>query len=178
MISKKIFSIFKSIIGLFRSKAYGLIKDINIEKNVVIGSRCNFILNSGTLFINKGVRIRDSFGCVLDGGTINIMEGTFINSGVSLNTRVKIVIEKNCHIGPNVLVFDHDHKFGKNVLIKKSGFSEKEIHIGENVWIGANVVILKGVKIGNNAVIGAGIVVRESVPSNHLLSHKGLTPLR
>ena len=97
MISKKIFSIFKSIIGLFRSKAYGLIKDINIEKNV---------------------------------------------------------------------------------LIKKSGFSEKEIHIGENVWIGANVVILKGVKIGNNVIIGAGIVVRESVPSNHLLSHKGLMPLR
>lgn len=44
----------------------------------------------------------------------------------------------------------------------------KDVHIGENAWIGANVVIVPGVRIGENAVIGAGSVVTKDIPDNTL----------
>lgn len=170
--------IMQRINGLFRAKLCGLVNNITIEKNVLIGPNKYFVLNEGCLSIHEGVRIRDCFRCVLDGGSIVISQGTFLNSGVSLNSRIEITIGKYCHIGPNVSFFDHDHKFGKNVNINSSGFSNKAIKVGENVWIGANVTVLKGVKIGSNCVVAAGITVRDSIPDGHILLESGLVPLR
>lgn len=163
--------------GIFRAKACGILPGIYIKPNVQIGPNKYFILNGGRLIIEEMVRIRDSFRCVLDGGDILISKGTFFNSGVSLNARVGITIGQRCHIGPNVLFFDHDHRFGKDVIISESGFTDERIYVGDNVWIGANVLVLKGVRIGNNCVIAAGITVRKSVPAAHILSASGLKPL-
>ncbi len=74
-------------------------------------------------------------------------------------------------IGPNVLIFDHDHDF-KN-KDRKNSYIHGDITIGNNVWIGGNVVILKNTKIGENAVIAAGTVVTGEVPANHIYYAKG-----
>ena len=66
--------------------------------------------------------------------------------------------------GQNVLLFDHDHDYKKNI----KNFIRSSITIGDNVWIGANCIILKGVKIGNNVVIAANTTVKEDIPDNTL----------
>ena len=169
--------VIQKVIGILRAKGFGLIPGISIKGNVHIGPNRYSILNKGSLNIEEDVRIRDCFRCVLDGGDIIISKGTFLNSGVSLNSRIGITIGQRCHIGPNVLFFDHDHNFGKDVMISSSGFVDESIKVGENVWIGANVLVLKGVIIGDNCVIAAGLTVRKPVPAGHILSASGLKQL-
>lgn len=102
---------------------------------------------------------------------MKINDGVFINSNCQIIAHKKIEIGRNVCIGPNVVIVDHDHVFGKNGVEKKS-FKAKEITIGDGTWIGANCVILKGTKIGKNAVIAAGSVVNCDVPDNVIFVQK------
>lgn len=79
-----------------------------------------------------------------------------------------IFIGDNTSIGPNVCIYDHDHKFGEQG--KKQGFNSSEVIIEENVWIGAGTIILRGTHIGKNCVIGAGCVIKGEVPENSLVT--------
>lgn len=47
----------------------------------------------------------------------------------------------------------------KKTLIRKQGFTQKDIIIGNDVWIGFGAQIMAGVKIADGCVIGAGAVV-------------------
>lgn len=59
----------------------------------------------------------------------------------------------------HILILDTDY----HPIYNKSNMQrinhDKEIHIGDKVWIGANVTILKGTNIGNNIVVGASSLV-------------------
>lgn len=80
-----------------------------------------------------------------------------------------IKIGSNVQIGPNVLIYDHDHDYkSKNSKLYKSS----EVDIGDNVWIAANVVILRGTKIGNDCVVGAGAILRGNYPDNTTIVQK------
>ena len=50
-------------------------------------------------------------------------------------------------------------------LRKRCTQYNKEVHIGNNCWLGANVVVMPGVTIGDNTVIGAGSIVTKDIPS-------------
>ena len=76
-----------------------------------------------------------------------------------------IYIGDRVMIGPNVTIATAAHPVDPKLRAQNLQFN-KDVHIGENAWIGANVVILPGVNIGKNAVIGAGAVVTKDVPDN------------
>ena len=95
---------------------------------------------------------------------LSIGNNCFLNDGCSINCQKNIKIENNVMFGQNVLLFDHDHDYKKNI----KNFIRSSITIGDNVWIGANCIILKGVKIGNNVVIAANTTVKEDIPDNTL----------
>lgn len=110
---------------------------VHAEKNVLISAKDGGKLTCGNLYINRNSMIvcRES---------ISIGDGTTI--------------------GPNVVIYDHDHDIQECGKLKKA-----RVVIGKNVWIGAGAIILKGVTIGDNAVVAAGTVVSKDIPENTLV---------
>ena len=105
---------------------------------------------------------------VLDGGKLIIGDNCFVNCGSYITVMGTTRIGNGCMIGPNVMIFDHDHDYkceggvssGKSVL--------GSFYIGDNVWIGAGCILLRGTCIGDGAVIAAGSVVKGNVPAKSL----------
>lgn len=108
---------------------------------------------------------------VFDGGEIVFDDYVSINKGFSIVCRSRISFGKNVIVGPNVMIYDHDHNFKKNTLpFRLQGYRTNPISIGDNVWIGANVFISSGVNIGSGSVIAAGSVVTSSIPDNSVVA--------
>lgn len=109
----------------------------------------------------------------LHGGKISIGDNVSINRNCMLVCHNSISIADNCAIGPNVVFYDHDHKFGENGI--EPGFKTAPIVIEKNCWIGAGVTILRGTHIGEGTIIGAGSVVSGEIPPHSLVtSNRGL----
>lgn len=86
-----------------------------------------------------------------------------------ISCKEKVTIGEETRFGPNVKIFDNDHKFdGKNGV--SAEHKAKEIKIGKSCWIASNVVILKGTEIGDNCVIGAGCVVQGKIPKASIVT--------
>ena len=123
------------------------------------------VQNWGRITIGERVLIYGSaVRCELvanPGGTIEIGDGVFLNSGVSISAHQLVKIGNGCQIGNYSLLMDNDyHRVGN---LREAGVS-KPIILGNDVWLGAHVIVLKGVTIGDGAVIGAGSVVTRDVP--------------
>lgn len=155
------------IIKLFKMKRFKF-----RLKNIISPSNLIDIQDKGAIHLGWGVNIpsKSVFG-VRESGILKINDRTFINSNCQIIAHKKIEIGKDVCIGPNTVIVDHDHVFGKNGVEKKN-FKSKEITIGDGTWIGANCVILKGTKIGKNAVIAAGSIVNCDVPDNTIFVQK------
>lgn len=111
----------------------------------------------GKKFQNRG----DLYLTARGQGRLEIGERCYANVNCFITCVKKITVGKNCRLGNNLVMIDHDHD------IRHTGeeFPAEEIVIGDRVWIGASCVILKGVHIGDDAVIAAGSVVRKDVPA-------------
>lgn len=96
-------------------------------------------------------------------GVINIEGDVYINRNSMVVCREKISIGDGTTIGPNVLIYDHDHD------VINGGFKTKEVSIGRNVWIGAGCIILKGVHIDDGCVIAAGTMVVKDIEPNKVV---------
>jgi len=95
-----------------------------------------------------------------DNKSIHYGRGTFICSGSSLTTDIRIgdfcLINLNCSIGHDVSIGDYSSIMpGVNI----SG----NVKIGKGVLIGAGATILPNRNIGDYAIIGAGAVVTKDV---------------
>lgn len=114
-----------------------------------------------------------------EGGSITVGKQVSFNRNCLVAAHHEIIIGDKCSFGPNVCIYDHDHKFGSTG--KQAGFRLGKVHIGENCWIGANVVILRNSYIGNNSIIGAGTIVKGNIPDNSLVTSNRdfkITPLK
>lgn len=98
---------------------------------------------------------------------IFVGKNCFFNNDCSIAANEMICIGDNNLFGENVKIYDHNHKFDKDSLIKSQGYSNSSVTIGDNCWIGSNVVILKGTIIENNCVIGAGCIVSGIIPEKN-----------
>lgn len=128
------------------------------------------ISSNSSMSIKKGFIMQSNTNlAAVDGGIIDIGCNVFINYNSIIVARDKVNIGNNCAIGPNVCIYDHDHKFDKNG--KNKGFNTSEVVIGSNVWIGASAIILRGTVIGDNSVIGAGCIVSGVIPPNSLVTN-------
>ena len=91
--------------------------------------------------------------------------GIYANSNLTLVDDGHIYIGDKVLFGPNVTVATANHPVDPELRSRALQYN-KDVHIGENVWIGANTVIVPGVSIGRNSVIGAGSVVTKDIPDN------------
>ncbi len=97
-------------------------------------------------------------------GEIIIGEKVFINQNCSISSKSKITIGDNCNFGPNVCIFDNDHKFDSKNGVSSSEYNVGEISIGSGTWLASNVVVLRNTTIGRNCVIGAGCIIKGNIP--------------
>ncbi|HRJ73670.1 MAG TPA: acyltransferase [Terrimicrobiaceae bacterium] len=97
-------------------------------------------------------------------------------SSVVISSRTRVAIGKNCKIGGNVRIFDHDFH-SLDPAIRRTSEDQKNVRskpvtIGDDVFIGTNATILKGVTIGDRAIIGAGVVLNYDVPQDGIVTWK------
>lgn len=67
-------------------------------------------VNNGIIEINNCILNNNTFICA-NGGNIKLEKRVTINRNSILVSRKGIVIGEGTSIGPNVCVYDHDHKF-------------------------------------------------------------------
>lgn len=147
----------------FKIKSIGC-RNLNIDGMQMIGR------NSRLLF-RKNSKVHIGKHCVTDGrftiitdenAALSIGKYVYFNENCMISCKCNISIGDGCKFGPDVKIFDNNHKFNKiNGVSNEHTYGE--IKIGDNCWIGANVVILKGTVIGNNSVVGAGCVVSGNI---------------
>ena len=127
------------------------------------------VLDKGTISIEKHVSVnrRVSFSAV-EGGNLTIGGGTTFNRNCIIICQDRIQIGAGCKFGPNVVVYDHDHKFDATGI--QPGFKTGPIIIEPGCWIGAGAVILRDTHIGTGSIIGAGTVVKGEIPPHSLVT--------
>ncbi|MEL6495022.1 MAG: acyltransferase [Cyanobacteria bacterium J06623_7] len=95
---------------------------------------------------------------------IEIASHTYINRNTIIDAIDLVRIGRDCAIGPNCYITDHDHGLDSRFAPLQQPMIARKTIIGDRVWLGANVTVLKGVQIGHDAVIGAGSVVTKNIP--------------
>lgn len=125
-------------------------------------------LNIGKKFkMLCGSRLR-----VRKNGKVMIGDHSGLNYGCMITAHEEIIIGSDVMIGPNVLIYDHDHDFKSKDGMKNMKYITEKVEIGDGTWIGANVVILRGTKIGKHCVVSAGAVVKGDYPDYSLIIQK------
>lgn len=142
-----------------------------IPQDISCGTKIS-VCGGGRIFLEKHIHTRRAVTLEADGGTIRIGEGSFLNNGCAVVAKESITIGRSTAIGPNTLIYDHDHRIDELTPIHDSGFVTAPVIIGDNVWIGANTVILRGSVIGSGCVIGAGSVIKGEYPPDTVVIQK------
>ena len=126
---------------------------LQMDKWTTLEVNGNFAMNE-----NTNIWITHSGQLILNGG--------FINEGVTITCAKRVTIGKNAHIAREAVIRDYDGHY-----IEKTTYrTAKPVSIGDNVWIGYRAMILKGVTVGNNSVVAANSVVTKDVPPNCIVA--------
>ncbi len=137
-----------------------------ISPNVVID-----VARKSKLVLGKRVRVHS--GCKLKarpGAALKIGDDVRVNYNCMFVAHRAITVKSGAQIGPNVLVYDHDHDYRSGLRTGK--FRAAPVVIGEHVWIGANTTILKGVTIGDRSVVAAGSLITGDIPADSVVYQK------
>lgn len=145
---------------------------IPLIANIHRSSELNISLDS-SVNIGKKIGMRNNSRIIVrDKAKVVIGKNFFLNYNSIIVSRKSLIIGDNVQIGPNVLIYDHDHDFEQEIKTGEKVYKSDDIVIGDNVWIGAGSIILKGVKIGDNCKIAAGSIVNKDVANNTLFVQK------
>ena len=117
----------------------------------------------GNCALDRGVTLICS-GAASELPKIEISANTYINRNTIIDAIASVKIGRDCAIGPNCYITDHDHGLNLGLPPLQQPMIAQKTIIGDRVWLGANVTVLKGVHIGNDAAVGAGSVVTKDIP--------------
>ena len=158
---------------LFALNKHKVGKWLRIYRNVEIRRRKN-----GNVQIGSNVKIdRNAVLSVSGGSNLQIGDHVCVGCNNMIMCHEHIVIGNGTIMGPNVLIYDHDHCFDRTGVEKRK-YVTSPVHIGENCWIGAGTIILRGTVIGNNCVVGAGATLKGTYPDGSIIVQKRNTVVR
>ncbi len=165
----KIIDFIKKYAGSYiRIRFIALKNSIKCARRVILSKNATLKTEGeGSIVVANNVTFKENAEILACGGKIELKGSNYINRNTMIVCKKSIEIGKGTTIGPNTVIYDHDHdiKSGK-------GFVSSPVKIGENVWIGAGVTILRGAVIGDGSVIAAGSVVKSEVPSGVIAYNK------
>lgn len=174
MFISSILNIIRGVYNVYCAKhTKGLEVKVNGRPYMRLGTRIK--TNPGSKKMIIGERLSMDYGAQIrvgKGGSIVIGNNCYFNCNTYITACGNISIGDHVLIGPNVAIFDHDHKFRETEGLSSNQLNVGEIQIGNNVWIGANSVILKGAKIGDGVIIAAGSVINKNIPPNSIIVQK------
>lgn len=125
-------------------------------------------LKCGKAIFGKGITLKSgAYIAIVNNGELTIGDNTHVGQNCNIICHDSIKLGNRCALGPNVMIYDHDHAFGAMGL--ESGFRTAPVVIGDNCWIGAGVIILRGTTIGKGSVVGAGTIVKGKIPPYSLV---------
>lgn len=130
--------------------------------------------------VRLGERIVSDGRCVIIVGSnaeLSIGTKVYFNESTMISCKSLVKIGDGCQFGPNVKVFDNDHRFSAHNGVSQE-HTTAPVSIGDHCWLGANVTILKGTQIGDNCVIGAGCVVKGIIPAGSLVTQSRALEIR
>ncbi len=147
------------------------------KAKAVAGGRLS-VASGRPLYLGKGARVRLgkgatcsmgsgvylSPGCVIDvadGARLVIEDGVYMNEACRVTVVDDVRIGADALFGPNVQVYDHDHKFDSRGV--HSELNSKPSHIGKNCWLCANVVVTRGCSVADRSLVSANSVVTRSL---------------
>ena len=137
----------------------------SVKNNIERGTR---IYNSGKKLSVGRAYIRSNVLISTEGqGEMTIGDDCFFNRNVVISSRQKIIIGDRSIFGPNVCIYDHDHRHNDRGVMP--GYVCDDVIIGEDCWIGAGAIILKGTVIGKGSIVAAGAIVRGRFPEYSLI---------
>lgn len=126
----------------------------NCPKKIFIGENC---------LVSKNVSIMTE--CPSNNSTLEIEDGSQINSFVKIDITGGVLIKKHSLISSEVTIFTHSH--GDNPKSLPVGLP---LSILENCWIGERSIIMQGVStIGSNSIIGCGTIITKNVNPNDII---------
>lgn len=149
----------------------GLLQDFSLRTKIHVGR------NSRMRLGRKIHTMGDVTLETMDNGFLEIGDGCVFNNGVMIVSGDKISIGEKTGLGPNVMVYDHDHDTCRTEE-KENSYKFSAVTIGSRVWVGANSVILRGTVIGDGCVIGAGSVIKGTYPPNTVIVQKRTEEVR
>lgn len=130
---------------------------IVLGKNIVSDGRCVIVVD--------------------ENARVDIGERVYFNEGMMISSKSKVVIGDGCQFGPNVKIFDNNHRFdAEHGVLSEHVFGNVEI--GNRCWIAANVTILKDTIIGDNCIIGAGCVIKGRIPDGSIVTQRKTLNIR
>ncbi|MBD0863959.1 acyltransferase [Gordonia sp. zg691] len=97
---------------------------------------------------------------------LEIGDGVFINTNVSIFPTGGIVIGDNVHFGPNCTVMTGSHTVGPEGQRAGSPTQYAHVEVGSGAWLGASVTVCPGVTIGDGCVVAPGAVVVDDLEPN------------
>ena len=133
---------------------------VRIEKN-----------KHASLQIGNGFRARRNVELNARSGQLIVGNQVFMNTGCIITAREQITIGNGTIFGPNVMVYDHDHKI-ENGRVQDNQYMCAPVTIGKNVWIGAGSIILMGSVIEDNCIVAAGSIVKGTIPEGSVFLQK------
>lgn len=162
----KIKYLLKKIILQIRNINKSIVYSYNVKINKTVKLS---VYKNGNIFFGEGCRIKEFTSISSVGGKINLGKYVFFNRNCNIVSRSFITIGDMCAFGPNVCIYDHNHKFNKEGIIEEE-YKKGSIIIGNKCWIGANVTILANTKIGDGCIIGAGTVISGNIPAHSIVT--------
>lgn len=167
--------IIKRLMQLMRALRLKLNKNVSIQSvwNTRLSYHCR-IGGSGIVTCFGGVEMLNNVAVMAatPQASVEIGNKVFFNRNVIVACRKHVVIGADTVIGPNVVIYDHDHRFDTDGRVKENApnpYKEGDVIIGKNVWLGAGAIILRGTTIGDGTIIAAGAVVKGNIPEGVLV---------
>lgn len=102
---------------------------------------------------------------------IVIGERCSIGRNSSIVGLMRILIEDDVAVAPNVYITDHNHGYRDvSMPIASQWPVQAPVRIGAGSWLGTGVIVLPGSDIGRNVTVAAGSVVRGVIPDHTVVA--------
>lgn len=165
--TKDMLRIMKLRIQLKERLFYKNIPRMHRSSEIICDKNIELLSFGERIYFSKNAMLR-----VMQGGHLAFGDRCFFNCNACITAWGKTVIGNDVLVGPNVVIFDHNHDYRATGGVTSQHMKFGEIKIGNNVWIGAGAIILAGTDIGDGAVVAAGSVVNGKVPAKTVYIQK------